>query len=318
MSTERRQRQASASAPASAWPPFARSGSGRRPGRLERRFRVRRTARPRIFGVAFARMARDASPPPGHRGSLRDGSATTASVGAMVPLTWNDPKVMRHAATGDAGLAPRRPRPQLPRPAAGARIVTGIRAMVPLTLERPERPRYDLARRARATCDRRPRPRARRRPERPGPIPAPPDLASPFADPDVEPLAVDRHAPGSSGSVTRTPFTVTPPPAIIRRASPRDEKTPASAEQHGHPRSATSPGSNSKPAARRVQPRRGSSGSSIGPAAKRASESAIAWCRGRLAVRPHGDVARQRPLRCSPLGRAHGLRAPRSRRGRTR
>ena len=54
------------------------------------------------------------------------------------------------------------------------------------------------------------------------------------------PIRTSSHSPAigsgtKAGSATRSPLIVTPPPAIIRRASPREANTPASARSDRRP-----------------------------------------------------------------------------------
>src|SRR4051794_15360966 len=92
-------------------------------------------------------------------------------------------------------------------------------------------------------------------------------------------MRTSSHSPaigsgGKSVSPTRTPLIVTPPPAIIRRASPRDAKTPASASRTAAP-DATQEGSNSNPPAESYSDAK-TAGSVMASGENSASESAIA------------------------------------------
>ncbi len=111
-----------------------------------------------------------------------------------------------------------------------------------------------------------------------------------------------RWAPGRTpGPSHASPLIVTPPPAIIRRASPRDgtRRPPPGTPR----RPAASVGRiEREPAASTRTATASTAGSAIGPLANIASESRDRLGPRGLAVRPRRDVPRERALRGPRLG----------------
>ena len=128
------------------------------------------------------------------------------------------------------------------------------------------------------------------------------------------PMRTSSHSPPTSSgtsapSATRVPFTVTPPPAIKRRASPRDATTPASARSTAMPPAMTSEREH-EPAGR-LEERPEHRGSEIDSPEKSAALSGSACAASGFAVCSRRDVTRKCALGGAGLGtrRKLGLEA---------